>query len=176
MNASASMTMKTENPWYKHRWPWLLMLGPAIVMAACIHIIVLSFEAEDALVVDDYYKQGRAINQDLRRDRVAAQLGLEMELQLVAHSGRLQGKVSGMMESAGDDMTIRLVHPTQRDHDINLSVHLNADGSFVADLPALEHTRWRVQAEGQERAWRLHGEWRWPDQSTIRLQPIVSPT
>ncbi len=175
MNASVSMTMKDNKPWYKHRWPWLLMLGPAIVMAACIHIIWLSMEAEDALVVDDYYKQGKAINQDLRRDRVAAELGLKVDMQFAAESGRLQGKVSGMMESAGDDMTIRLVHPTQRAHDLTLNVHADADGSFAVALPALEHTRWRVQLEGQERAWRLHGEWRWPDQSAIVLQPLMNP-
>ncbi len=169
------MTTKDIKPWYKYRWPWLLMLGPAIVVAACIHITWVSLQAEDALVVDDYYKQGKAINQDLRRDRVAAELGLQLDMEFVAESKRLQGKVSGMMESAGDDMTIRLVHPTRPDHDMMLNVHVATDGGFAVDLPALEHTRWRVQVEGQERAWRLHGEWRWPDQGSIRLQPIVNP-
>ena len=169
------MTMKDSKPWYKHRWPWLLMLGPAIVMAACIHIIWLSSVEQDALVVDDYYKQGRAINQDLRRDRVAAELGLRMDLQYAREAGQLQGKISGMMESAGDDMTIRLVHPTQPDHDITLNAHVAADGSFALALPALEATRWRVQVEGQDRSWRLHGEWRWPEQPAIRLEPIINP-
>lgn len=179
MNTSISMPMKEmkgNKPWYRHRWPWLLMLGPAIVVAACIHITWLSMQAEDALVVDDYYKQGKAINQDLRRDRVAANLGLQMDMRYDSAAHRLQGKVSGMMEAAGDDMTIRLVHPTRPDHDITLKVHANADGSFIAELPELEKTRWRVQVEGQERAWRLHGEWRWPDQQAIHLEPIVPST
>lgn len=173
MKPSASMTMTVEKPWYRYRWPWLLILGPAIVVAACIHITWLSLQSPDALVVDDYYKQGKAINQDLRRDKVAAQLGLQMDMRYAPDSQQLQGKVSGMMASAGDDMTIRLVHPTQPDHDIMLNVHANADGSFSVTLPALEQTRWRVQVEGQERAWRLHGEWRWPAQQAIHLEPIV---
>lgn len=173
MNATTSLPMKNDKPWYRHRWPWLLMLGPLIVVAACIHITWLSLQAPDALVVDDYYKQGKAINQDLRRDRVAAQLGLQMDMRYASDSQQLQGKVSGMMEAAGDDMTIRLVHPTQPDHDIMLNVHANADGSFTIALPSLEQTRWRVQVEGQERAWRLHGEWRWPDQQVVHLEPVV---
>jgi len=68
---------KQVAPWYKHRWPWLLMLGPFVVLVAGFVTMWISFSGADALVVDDYYKQGKAINQDLRRDRVASTLGLQ---------------------------------------------------------------------------------------------------
>ena len=54
-------------PWYRQRWPWLLMLGPAIVVVAGIVTAVIAIETDDGLVTDDYYKRGLAINQTLER-------------------------------------------------------------------------------------------------------------
>jgi hypothetical protein len=44
------------------------MLGPSTVLAGGAFVAWLAIGHPDALVVDDYYKQGKAINQDLRRD------------------------------------------------------------------------------------------------------------
>jgi hypothetical protein len=77
MQSHALNLEETRNakPWYAQRWPWLLMLGPVLVILAGSYTCWLAFSRQDALVVDDYYKQGRAINQDLRRDRVATAMG-----------------------------------------------------------------------------------------------------
>ena len=63
-------------PWYRQRWPWLLMLGPAIVVVAGIVTAVIAIETDDGLVADDYYKRGLAINQTLERAARTAVLGL----------------------------------------------------------------------------------------------------
>ncbi len=68
--------INSSKPWYAHLWPWLLMLGPFLVVLAASYSGWIAFTRQDAMVVDDYYKQGNAINQDLRRDAVAANLGL----------------------------------------------------------------------------------------------------
>jgi hypothetical protein len=81
-------------PWWKQRWPWLLMAGPAIVALASVYTTYLAMATPDALVVGDYYKQGKAINQDLRRDRVAAQLGLSVALGYDAATGVLSGRIN----------------------------------------------------------------------------------
>eukprot|EP01036_Dinobryon_divergens_P015550 gene15550-21074_t len=44
-------------PWYRHRWPWLLMAGPVAVIIAGLVTAWVAFTGADALVVDDYYKQ-----------------------------------------------------------------------------------------------------------------------
>ena len=63
-------------PWYRQRWPWLLMIMPATAMFGGIFTWWLAANANNSMVVDDYYREGRAINQQLARDDRATQLGL----------------------------------------------------------------------------------------------------
>jgi len=69
-------------PWYREPWPWLLMAGPVAVIFAGIATVWLAVVSSDGLVVDDYYKQGLAINQTLERGALAARLGYRGELRL----------------------------------------------------------------------------------------------
>lgn len=155
-------------PWYKQRWPWLLMAGPAIVVAGSIYTAYLAVSQPDALVVGDYYKQGKAINQDLRRDRVAAELGLSVTLGYDAGAGMLTGRVN--RKDTGP-LLLHLSHATQPEKDIRLLVTPDADGNFRAGLPLLERSRWIVLVEGQKRDWRLAGPWIWPAQHGVTLLP-----
>ena len=75
------MNSASATPWYRHRWPWLLMLGPAVVVVAGIYTTVLAFSSNDGLVSDDYYKEGLAINRTLKRDQQAVALGISANVQ-----------------------------------------------------------------------------------------------
>ena len=58
------MTLQSNNqPWYKERWPWILMAGPGLVIVAGVITVWLAVVSNDGLVTDDYYKQGLAVNQ-----------------------------------------------------------------------------------------------------------------
>lgn len=41
-----------NDPWYRHPWPWLLMLGPAVVVVAGITTLVIAIATADVLVSD----------------------------------------------------------------------------------------------------------------------------
>lgn len=155
-------------PWWKHRWPWLLMAGPAIIMAATGYATYLAIQTPDAVVVGDYYKQGKAINQDLRRDHVAAQMGLSVGIGYDAAAGLLTGSIN---RTDTGPLLISLSHATQPAKDLKLIVVPAADGSFSARLPMLERSRWVVLVEGEKREWRLAGAWIWPKQRDITLLP-----
>ena len=151
-------------PWYTHRWPWLLMLGPATVLAGGAFVAWLAVGHPDALVVDDYYKQGKAINQDLSRDRAATKLGMALQAHYDAQTGTLSGRLSsqpgarsGAARSA--PFTIYLAHPTLPQRDLRLFVRPAEDGAFTVALPALERTHWQVVVEGGLRDWRLAKGW-----------------
>ena len=164
-------------PWYAQRWPWLLMLGPVLVIFAGGYTCWLAFTRPDALVVDDYYIQGKAINQDLRRDRTAAALGLDATLRYDPAAGRLLAT----LRSAGRPLTsavrVHLVHSTQPEKDLVLTLVPDASGVLSAPLPMLEQTRWRVLIENPARDWRLAALWAWPTQTGIALQAdAVAPT
>lgn len=166
-----SLVEKHPDPWYKHRWPWLLMAGPVAVLIAGFITMWISFSGADALVVDDYYKQGKAINQDLRRDRTAASLGLSLSLRYDVAAGVLVGQLHGTTSEA--PLNLLLVHPTVPEKDIRLVATPDRSGVFSVALPLLERARWRVQMEDAARSWRLHGEWVWPLQTTTDIRPVL---
>lgn len=161
---------KQVAPWYRHRWPWLLMLGPFAVVVAGFVTMWISFTGADALVVDDYYKQGKAINQDLRRDRVAATLGLGFSLRYDAASDKLIGGMRGLTNEL--PLTLMLIHPTVPQKDKRMIVKPNSQGEFSIVLPLLERANWQVQIEDAARTWRLQGDWSWPQQNTIDIRPL----
>ncbi|MEY3201700.1 MAG: putative CcoH-like protein [Pseudomonadota bacterium] len=41
------MDAKTTRPWWKQRWPWLLMSGPAAAMIGCAITIWLAYQTPD---------------------------------------------------------------------------------------------------------------------------------
>lgn len=167
MMASAPVT-----PWWKQRWPWLLMLGPAVVVVAGSYTGYLAYSQQDALVVGDYYKQGKAINQDLRRDRLASTLGLSMTLGYDATTGALNGQLRRGSSDQGrsERLFVHLSHATLPEKDIQLVVQPDEFGAFQINLPMLERSRWVVLVEGEKRDWRLAGAWTWPAQRQVTLQ------
>ena len=164
-------TFKTQAPapWYRHLWPWLIMLGPFLVVLAGSYTMWLAYSSQDALVVGDYYRQGKAINRDLSRDRAAVGLGLQLALRYDAASGRLLGKVSGASHAAQGPMTLKLIHSTLPEKDILLPLVADADGNITASLPMLDMARWQVVLEDQARSWRVSGVWPWPQQPAVAL-------
>ena len=166
------MNLSTQAPWWKQRWPWLLMLGPAVVVVAASYTGWLAYSRQDALVVGDYYRQGKAINQDLRRDRVASSLGLSVTVGYDATRGTLNGQLRhGAGGHGGSErLYLHLSHATLPEKDVQLVVQPDEFGAFQVDLPMLERSRWVVLVEGEKRDWRLAGTWSWPAQRQVTLQ------
>jgi hypothetical protein len=165
--------INSSKPWYKHRWPWLLMLGPALVIVAGSYTIWLAVSHRDAMVVDDYYTRGKAINQDLRRDRVATSQGLAFSARLDPASDTLYGTLQSFGKPLAGKIRIHLAHATQPEKDINLLVQADQQGQFSVALPMLERARWQVLIESEQRDWRLNGEWQWPVQKSVAIQADV---
>ncbi len=161
-------------PWYAQLWPWLLMVGPVAVILAGIPTAYLAYSQQDALVVDDYYKQGKAINQDLRRERAAAALGLRVQLRYDAARGILSGRLLGKVQPAGMPIKLRLIHSTQPEKDIKLDAQTDASGDFAVALPMLDKARWQVLVENAGADWRLAGAWQWPKQRDVALAAQAS--
>jgi hypothetical protein len=167
--------VNSTKPWYAHRWPWLLMLGPFLVVIAASYTGWIAFTRQDAMVVEDYYKQGNAINQDLHRDAVATKLGLSLNAHYDVANGKLSGKLLSSSQPIAGKIAIHLAHATQPEKDIQLQAQLDAQGDFEAALPALDMGRWGVTVENEQHEWRLMGTWLWPQQRTIELKADLPP-
>lgn len=156
-------------PWYRERWPWLLMLGPAVVVVAGLVTLWLAVKSSDGLVADDYYKQGLAINQTLARgDRARA-----MELSARV---RLDGKNVRVALHAREGVIlpyrIRLsfAHPTRGGLDRVVELDASAAG-YRGSIPELSSGRWLILLEDPEGMWRLSGVAHIPGSSEIELGP-----
>ena len=151
------------------------MLGPFLVIVAGSFTGWLAFSRQDALVVGDYYKQGKAINQDLRRDQVAAKLGLHFNMRYDPALGRLSGQLDGMSGPQTGKIFIRFLHSTMPQKDIRLVVDTNGNGTFNVSLPILETSRWQVLIENEKRDWKLDGVWSWPQQLSMQINADPVP-
>lgn len=142
-------------PWYRQRWPWLLMIMPATALFSGIFTWWLAATTNNSLVVDDYYREGRAINQQLARDDRAAQLGLRATLQAGAGGVTLQLQASTGEPGFPPSLNLRLVHATDAALDAQLTLQAVGDGSYRAPgaLPASGH--WTIHLEDPQREWRL---------------------
>ncbi len=152
--------MTKQQPWYRHPWPWLLMLGPFVVVVAGIATAYLAFKTDEGLVDDDYYKEGLAINQSIGRDYRAAELGMQAELKLDAERKMIRVSLQQIGSAALPNLLkLRLTHPTRAGQDQSLSL-VAEGGSFYASnflLPLAG--RWHVVLEDSERQWRLADDW-----------------
>ena len=164
-----NLSLQREAPWYRHRWPWFLMIGPVLVLVGGFVMIWLALSRPDAMVVGDYYKQGKAINQELRRDRVATRLGLAFEARYDAGAGRITGSLRSHDAPVRAPFHIRLAHPTRPERDRVLEALPDGQGRFSADAPALEQTHWQVVVEGGARDWRLARSWNWAREPVLLI-------
>ena len=162
-------------PWYAQLWPWLLMSGPFFVVIAASVSAWLAFTRPDAMVVDDYYKAGNAINQDIRRDTAATNMGLSMNAVYDAAKGRMNGALSSFGYPLSVPIVIRLAHATQPEKDKLIVAQTDKQGNFSVDLPFLDRGRWDVTIENQKRDWRLTGVWKWPQEPSIQLKADLPP-
>ncbi len=55
---------QSSAPWYRDRWPWLLILGPAIVAVACMITIWLAYAHPDHVIISKEAVRGLVVNID----------------------------------------------------------------------------------------------------------------
>lgn len=146
---------RTTVRWYREPWVWLLILFPASAVIGGMITIYLAVTTSTGLVVDDYYKRGKAINRDLARDEVAVQYGLTATLTLDMQENRVQlvlGSNSGLQPA---EIRLSVLHPTQPGRDQLVRLTPVAVTTYRGGLQALTDGHWYLQLEADD--WRLSG-------------------
>ena len=136
-------------PWYRERWPWLLILGPGAVLVAGAVTTWIAFASADGLVAEDYYKQGLGINRHLAREDAARRLGISADLKV--ENGALVVALAGGTPEA---LFVHLAHATRAGHDVRLRL-APLDGRYATELPPMPPGRWRAVIEDPRGVWRI---------------------
>jgi uncharacterized protein len=145
-------------PWYREPWPWILMAGPAAAIAAGLFTLALALRTEDGLVAEDYYRQGLAINRELRREARARELGLSA---LVAFEGsRLAVTLAGQSPPA---LRLRLIHPVRAGGDQSVVLRRVGVNEYEGHFDPSRGGRRRLLLEDPGASWRLDGNWNGTD-------------
>lgn len=58
-------TQSSPAPWWRERWPWLLMAGPALAIVGCVITMTLAFSNfGDQAIADGGLKRGLVVEQN----------------------------------------------------------------------------------------------------------------
>lgn len=148
---------------------WLLISLPMTAVIASMVTIYLAVSTSDGLVVDDYYKRGKAINVDLARDAAAARHELRADIDLDMRNNHVQLLLQGNIEPLPETLTLSLLHPTQAGYDQLLSLQHAGDGVYSGAIDDVGRGNWYLQLETVE--WRLSGSMQMPHTGKIVLLP-----
>lgn len=145
--------MTDFQPWYKQAWPWFLIALPASAVIGGIVTIYLALQSPNALVVDDYYKAGLAINQEKQQQLYAR----ERQIQgLLRSDGKtLQLELSGRLPASDTRLTLNMIHSTRADLDREVTLKLQSGNTFRAALPALVPGIWYLRLEPADKRWEI---------------------
>lgn len=142
-------------PWYRQPWVWFVFGIPAVSVVVGIALVVIAVRNADSVVRDDWYKDGRAIQQKMARDETAARRQIQAKLTLDASSGEIHGWLSGQTAPIDVQVTLVLSHPTLADQDQTVVLRRQADGRYLGDLDQAPHGRFYVELGSTD--WRLTG-------------------
>jgi len=148
-------------PWYREPWPWFLMSLPAIAIVAGFVTLAIALATDDGLVADDYYKQGLAVNQVLKRDARARELGLSARASLAGAEVRVT--LSGTKEML-PELRLRLVHPTRSGRDQAVALRA-AEGVYRGRMASVNGEPRLLVLEDAAATWRLTGSWNGRDEA-----------
>lgn len=144
-------------PWYREPWPWILISGPAIVVVAGFYTLYLAVVGADPLVVDNYYKEGLAINRVLARDHLALQRGYRAVVMLNEKRTLVRVQLTGAELPA--ELRMHFIHPTKANLDRQVTAKQTQAGLYEASVQLAEAGRWDVELGDSQQQWRLTGDW-----------------
>ena len=156
-----------KKPWYRQFWPWLIVGLPACCVVAAVFTVLIANRDADDMVVDNYYKDGKIINQRLEQDNRAAELQLVAELSFNFDSGQLNLSLTG--QQLPDTLQLQLLHPFEADRDKTIPLQSLGNGNYRGQLNERLQYRYLLRllpgviAENQSdqaalAPWRLNGE------------------
>ena len=141
-------------PWYRQFWPWFLIALPASVVVAGFSTMYIANRHADDLVVDEYYKEGLAINRQLAKQELAR--ARDISASVLVGASELTVTTTGAVTDPA--LRLRLSHPMEADRDFYLTLGRRNDGIYSAPLPKVIGPYWHWTLDtGKNSEWRLDG-------------------
>lgn len=151
----SELTDSTIPPWYKQFWPWFLIFLPASAVVAGITTVIIATTHRDHMVVDNYYKEGLAINRVITQQQQAAGLGLRAHASYNQQTGKLRIALQSDTVQNLTELNLSLIHTTQASHDQKVVLKRDESGAFSTIIKNITAGRWNLVLEPGDGQWRL---------------------
>lgn len=158
-------------PWYRQFWPWFIISLPASAVIAGITTVIIAFKYDDALVVDNYYKAGLAINQVLTQQEVARELGVTVMVGYNVDAQELFVQLPENIKLTSNILKVRLVHSTQAEKDKTLLLTQDQQTNFVIRVGEIQDGWWNFILEPEDGQWQINQRILFPMQGKQQIQP-----
>jgi len=148
-------------PWYRCFWPWFIVGLLSTAVVASLATVVIAVSGSDALVRDDYYSDGLAINRRLGREARAEELRIGAELRFDALTGEVLLRLGGEETAGIEALELELSHPTRSERDTVVRLVRGVDAVFHGSVAAPMSGRWYATLRpsgpegGESPGWRL---------------------
>lgn len=154
-------------PWYREPWPWILMGIPFATVVAGIATLIIAINSPNAMVEDDYYKAGLAINQEKQRLRTARTLGLAGWLRSDGTGVMLT--LTGPSSQQPHTLQLRAIHATRAELDRTLTLDKVDADSYRAPALQLSPGNWYFRLGPESEQWELRAQNRVEGRFQMRL-------
>jgi hypothetical protein len=161
---SASPSPQPQKAWYRHPYLWLVIALPALAVCVSLWFVSMSFRHQDDMVRDDWYMDGKTLQQDLSRDTNAVKWGIHAQFDL-----QPDGTITAQLHSTTGRafpalLWLNWYHPTHAEHDQQVTLQAtNVAGQYRGSLAPLPHMTGRYHLELEDGdVWRLQDNVRLP--------------
>jgi len=139
-------------PWYKQFWPWFLIFLPATAVVASITTFIIAQNNQPEMVSSNSYKEGLAINTNMKLQENAKQLGIKEKV--------IIGPTTFSLHLTGLNLPIeyiqlKLRHSTISQHDKNLKLVRISDGVFQAPFILPIAGKWYLTIHDPDNTWEI---------------------
>lgn len=134
MNETDDESLK---PWYRQFWFWFVFSPLIYIIIMCSVTVTIALKGADDVIIDNYYKEGRMINQALEQDKRAHVLGLSGNLQFDRTSGEVLLSISNVPGDAAlmpEQLLLLMGHPVKAAKDQLITLTAIAPGKYRGEL------------------------------------------
>lgn len=143
-----------ETPWYKQPFVWMIILLPAASVVGGLTLLAISIINADSPVVDNWYKEGRTINQSMSQEALARRLGIGLQLAQVGAGIQARLTYHSAIPLPAT-LSVALRHPTLPEHDMQIELIQMEDNHYRADGFLPTQGRRAITVQPPEGHWRL---------------------
>ena len=158
-----------NTPWYKQFWPWFLIAVPIITLIMGGVLLKLAISTEDSLVVDDYYKEGKAINATLDKEIMARKRNITTEL--TVNDGRIALKFHSGIPQDGTALKLSFYHVTLEERDTSILLARDAQGVYRGSTEVSLDGKWRISLTPIDESWKIQNVVQLPYSGVIKFNP-----